>query len=202
MIISNGSIRRTATCVGAQRLREESHLPFFLLSSREFQGFVKFHTSRFLSDWQWSRYMWMNVLCNMIGQWYLKGQSNDAIHNRYVKTKTTQERLLRRTLHTWSSSFFIHRRKLEKDRSWLKRERNFAQKNECALVAQVHGHSCAIFSNNATVAQGAWLCQSLIMKKNRAGKKKSCSHFAPKKFPVWTKNPSPPPPPPPKWTLS
>ena len=32
MIISNGNIRRTATCVGAQRLREKSHLPFFLLS--------------------------------------------------------------------------------------------------------------------------------------------------------------------------
>ena len=32
IIISNGSIRRTATCVAAQRLREESHLPFFLLS--------------------------------------------------------------------------------------------------------------------------------------------------------------------------
>ena len=110
-----------------------------------FQGFVKFHTSRFLSDWQWSRYTWTNVSCNMIGQWFLKGQSNDTIHNRYVKTKTTQERLLRRTLHTWSSSFYIHRRKLEKDRSWLKRERNFAQKNECALVAQVHSDLCAIF---------------------------------------------------------
>ena len=33
MIKSNGSIKRTATCVGAQRLvRDESHLPFFLLS--------------------------------------------------------------------------------------------------------------------------------------------------------------------------
>ena len=69
----------------------------------------------------------------MIGQWYLKGQSNDAIHNRYIKTKTTQERLLRRTLHIWSSSFYIHRRKLEKDRSWSKRERNFAQKTNAHL---------------------------------------------------------------------
>ena len=32
MIINNGSIRHTATCVGAQRLREESNLPLFLLS--------------------------------------------------------------------------------------------------------------------------------------------------------------------------
>ena len=69
----------------------------------------------------------------MIGQLYFKGQSNDVIHNRYVKTKTTQERLLKRTLHIWSSSFYIHRRKLEKDRSWLKRERNFAQKTNAHL---------------------------------------------------------------------
>ena len=47
-----------------------------------------------------------NVLCNMIGQWYLKGQSNDAIHlYRYVITNTTEERLLKRALHTWSLSF-------------------------------------------------------------------------------------------------
>ena len=31
-VISNGSIRRTATCIGARRLREVSHLPFLLLS--------------------------------------------------------------------------------------------------------------------------------------------------------------------------
>ena len=30
-------------------------------------------------------------------------------------------------------------------------------KNECALVAQMHGDLCAIFSNNATMAQGVWL---------------------------------------------
>ena len=94
MIISNGSIRHTATCVGAQR-GDRVICPFSF-----FQGFVKFHTSRFLSDWQWSRYGWTNVSYNMIGQWYLKGQSNYAIHNRY----TTQER-------TWTSSFKMETRK-------------------------------------------------------------------------------------------
>ena len=50
-----------------------------------------------------------------------------------IKPKTTQERFLKPTLHIWSSSFYIHRRKLEKDRSWLKRERNFAQKTNAHL---------------------------------------------------------------------
>ena len=34
-----------------------------------------------------------------------KGQSNDAIHYRFVITKTTKERLLKRARHTRSSSF-------------------------------------------------------------------------------------------------
>ena len=39
----------------------------------------------------------------------------------------------------------------------IKTGTKFCTKNECALVAQVHGDLCAIFSNNATMAQGAWL---------------------------------------------
>ena len=38
-------------------------------------------------------------------KWFLKGQSNDAIHYRYVVIKTTEERLLKRALHSRSSSF-------------------------------------------------------------------------------------------------
>ena len=39
----------------------------------------------------------------------------------------------------------------------IKTGTKFCTKNECALVAQVHSDLCAIFSNNATMAQGAWL---------------------------------------------
>ena len=127
MIFCNGSIRRTAPCVGAQRLGEESHLPFFIRSTTN-QGFVKFHTSRFLSDWQGSSYGWTNVSCNMIGQWYLKGQSNDAIHHRYIITNTTQERLFKRTLHTWSSSFNITRTETRKRSILIKMGTKFRTK--------------------------------------------------------------------------
>ena len=72
---------------------------------------------------------WTNVLRRMIGQWYLKGQSNDAINYRFVITKTTQERLLKHKLHTPSSSFNMTQAKRRKRyRSWLKREQNFTQK--------------------------------------------------------------------------
>ena len=68
-------------------------------------GFIP-RAIRYLSGSKWSRYMWTNiVLWNTIGQWFLKGQSNDAIHYRYVFTKTTEERILKRTLHSRSSSF-------------------------------------------------------------------------------------------------
>ena len=79
-----------------------------------FHGFVKFHTSVRLTVKQ---VRVTNVSCNMIVQWYLKGQSNDAINNRYdVITKTTQEHLLKHTLHTWSSSF-THGNKKNKTRT-------------------------------------------------------------------------------------
>ena len=83
-------------------LREESHLPSFLLSRLHKVSYLAVSVRLTVKHVRAN-----DVSCNMIGQWYLKGQSNDSIHNRYVITQTTQERLLKRTLHTWSSSFNI-----------------------------------------------------------------------------------------------
>ena len=128
MIISNGSISTLPLVLELKDSERRVIYPFFF-----FQGFVKFHTSRILSDWQWSRYGWTNVSCNMIGQWYLKGQSNDAIHNRYIITKTTQERLLKHTLHTWSSSFSITLTETRKRSILIKTGTKFCTKTNARL---------------------------------------------------------------------
>ena len=76
---------------------------------------------------------WTNASCNMIGQWYLKGQSYDAIHNRYVITITTQERLLKRTLHRWSSSFNITQTGTRKRSILIKTGTKFCTKGNAHL---------------------------------------------------------------------
>ena len=82
MIISNGSIRRTATSVGAQRLREESHLPFFILSRLRKVSYLAVSVRLTVKQVQVNKcvvqYDWSMIFKG------LKGQSNDAIHNRYV----------------------------------------------------------------------------------------------------------------------
>ena len=91
-------------------LGEESHLPSFLLS----------------------RLRKVSYLAVSVRLTVKKVRVNECVvHNRYVITKTTQKRLLKRTLHTWSSSFNITQSTETRKRligSWLKRERNFAQK--------------------------------------------------------------------------
>ena len=78
MIISNGSI---SALFLLSRLRKVSYLAVSVRLT--------------------VKQVWVNE-CVVQYNWSMifKGQSNDAMHNRYVITKTTQERLLKRTLHT------------------------------------------------------------------------------------------------------
>ena len=77
-------------------LREESHLPFFLVSSLRKVSYLAVSVRLTVKQVRVNecvvQYDWSMIF---------KGPSNDAIHNRYVITNTTQERLLKRTLHTF-----------------------------------------------------------------------------------------------------